>query len=282
MEIIRIPRIVQDTCRKHVLKGRSIGFVPTMGALHEGHLSLVRRAKAENDVVVASIFVNPMQFGPSEDLASYPRPIDDDIAKLRTEEIDLLFLPDAALMYPAGFATTVHLDRLAGKLCGAFRPGHFAGVATVVAKLFHITCPTRAYFGQKDFQQAVVLRQMEKDLHFGIEIVVCPIIREPDGLAMSSRNAYLDAEQRKAAPVLFRSLGRAAEAIASGERRGDRVREVMRSVLESEPLVQRIDYASAYHPETLEELETIGTETLLAVAVRLGSARLIDNLLLRP
>lgn len=281
MEIIRIPRIVQDTCRKHVLKGRSIGFVPTMGALHEGHLSLIRRARAENDVVVASIFVNPLQFGPSEDLSSYPRPIDDDIAKLRTEEIDLLFLPDPALMYPPGFATSVHLDRLAGRLCGAVRPGHFTGVATVVAKLFNITSPTRAYFGQKDFQQTVVLRQMEKDLHFGIEIVVCPIIREPDGLAMSSRNAYLDAEERKAATVLFRSLSRAAEAVASGERQGDRVRDVMRSVLGSEPRIRQIDYASAYHPETLDELETIGSEALLAIAVRLGPARLIDNMLVR-
>lgn len=264
-----------------MVKGRAVGFVPTMGALHEGHLSLLRRSRAENDVTVASIFVNPIQFGPSEDLAAYPRPIDDDIAKLRAAEVDLLFLPDASLMYPDGYASSIRLERLSGKLCGAFRPGHFDGVATVVAKLFNIVSPARAYFGQKDYQQTVVIRQLVKDLNFDLEVVVCPTIREQDGLAMSSRNVYLTKEQRVAAGILFRALSAAEEAIRSGERDGNAVRELLKRTIREEPMVSTLDYAAAYHPETLDELTVLSGETLLAVAARLGTARLIDNLLVR-
>jgi pantoate--beta-alanine ligase len=218
MELIRIPRIMQDTCRKYLLRGRSIGLVPTMGALHGGHLSLVKRAKMENDVTAASIFVNPLQFGPSEDLAKYPRDIENDIRKFQDLEIDILFLPDGSQVYPKGFSTYVAVDEISGKLCGRFRPGHFRGVATVVAKLFNIAAPTRAYFGQKDFQQTVVIKRMTKDLNFDTEVVVCPTIRELDGLAMSSRNLYLEAAQRKAAVSLYRALLAGSDAINAGER----------------------------------------------------------------
>lgn len=279
MEIIRIPRIVQDTCRKYLMKGRTIGFVPTMGALHSGHMSLVRRCRDENDIAVASIFVNPIQFGPSEDLDKYPKSIDEDASKLKSLDVDILFLPDNSLMYPKDFVTQISLKGISGKLCGEFRPGHFSGVATVVAKLFNITAPTRAYFGQKDFQQTVVIRRMTKDLNFNTEIVICPTIRELDGLAMSSRNSYLTSEERKAAAVLYRSLELASEAISSGERSGDKIRAVMHSELSREPLVGKIEYASVYDHETLGELTEIQGDALLAIAARIGSTRLIDNLL---
>ncbi|MBA3061032.1 MAG: pantoate--beta-alanine ligase, partial [Nitrospirae bacterium] len=201
MEIIRIPRIMHDTSKGHLLHGRSIGFVPTMGALHEGHLSLVKRSKEENDITVVSIFVNPLQFGQSEDFDKYPRDIEGDAEKLRKEEVDILFVPDKSLLYPEGFLTQVDIGKLSEKLCGAFRPGHFRGVATIVAKLFNIVSSTRAYFGQKDFQQAVIITKMAKDLNMGIDVVVCPTVREHDGLAMSSRNLHLSEEERKAAAV---------------------------------------------------------------------------------
>lgn len=282
MEIIRIPRIMQDTCKKYLLKGRSIGLVPTMGALHDGHISIIKRARMENDISAVSIFVNPAQFGPSEDLARYPRDIENDIKKLRAQEADILFLPDNALMYPKGFSTYIHLEGISEKLCGAFRPGHFRGVATVVAKLFNITAPTRAYFGQKDFQQAVVIRRMAKDLDLDVEIVVCPTIREEDGLAMSSRNLYLDSEQRKAATILYRCLKSASEALLSGSHPPAKTRELMHEKLSSERLVTKIEYASIYDTETLDETEEIRKELLLAVAVRIGDVRLIDNLLVNP
>lgn len=278
MELIRIPRIVQDTCRKHLLKGRTLGFVPTMGALHEGHLSLIKRAKMENDVTAVSIFVNPLQFGPSEDLERYPRNMDADKKKLNDLEIDILFLPDNGLMYPEGFSTRVNVAALSEKLCGRFRPGHFDGVSTVVAKLLHIVAPTRAYFGQKDFQQSVIIRRMVRDLDFGVEIVVCPTIRQQDGLAMSSRNLYLDEEQRKAATALYRCLSRASESIKAGERSPGRIKELMTEVLAAEPLITEIEYSSVYDPETLDEVSRIEGESLLAVAVRLTNTRLIDNM----
>jgi len=279
MEIIRIPRIVQDTCRKHFLKGRSIGFVPTMGALHEGHMSLVGRAKMENDVTVVSIFLNPIQFGPSEDLDSYPRNMEEDIKKLREAEVDTAFLPDGPPMYPPDFSTYVAVDDISERLCGGLRPGHFRGVTTVVAKMLNITNPTRVYFGQKDFQQTVVIRRMVKDLNFGVEVVVCPTVREHDGLAMSSRNLYLDVEQRRAAPVLFRALTAASDSLKDGRRSSKEVREIMEKILSEEPLVTRVDYASVYDPVTLEELDETKNEVLLAVAARLGKIRLIDNLI---
>jgi pantoate--beta-alanine ligase len=280
MEILRIPRIAQDSCKKHLQRGRSLGFVPTMGALHDGHLSLVKRAKMENDVVIASIFVNPLQFGPSEDLDKYPRDIDEDVRKLREAEIDILFLPDNTLIYPEGFSTHIVVDALSDKLCGKFRPGHFSGVATVVAKLFNIISPTRAYFGQKDFQQTVIIKRMVKDLNSSIDVVVCPTIREQDGLAMSSRNAYLDSEQRRAAGILYQSLSKASEAVKSGLNSGEKVRELMRKTLSAEPLISGIDYASVCDPETLKEVDEIKSDVLFAVAVRIGNTRLIDNILL--
>ena len=278
MEILRIPRIAQDSCKKHLLRGRSLGFVPTMGALHNGHVSLVKRAKMENDITVASIFINPLQFGPAEDLDKYPRSIEEDIRKLREEDIDILFLPDNNLIYPQGFSTHIEVAGLSDKLCGKFRPGHFSGVATVVAKFFNLVSPTRAYFGQKDFQQTVIIKKMSKDLNFDTDIIVCPTIREHDGLAMSSRNIYLDMEQRSTACVLYQCLNKASESVKSGITSGKEIREMMREVLSSERLISYIDYASVYDPETLEEVDEIAGEVLFAVAVRIGSTRLIDNI----
>jgi pantoate--beta-alanine ligase len=279
VEIIRIPRIMQDTCKKHRLKGRSLGLVPTMGALHDGHMSLVKRAKMENDVLAVSIFVNPLQFGPSEDLEKYPRDLDSDIGKLKDFEVDVLFLPDGSLVYPKGFSTHVEVEEISRKLCGSFRPGHFSGVATVVAKLFNVANPSRAYFGQKDFQQTVVIKKMAKDLNFDTEIVVCPTIREHDGLAMSSRNLYLDDAQRNAATALCRSLSAGSDALTAGERSASRIKGMMNRVLSAEELITGIDYASVYDPETLDEATEIRGEMLLAVAARLGKTRLIDNML---
>jgi len=278
MEILRIPRIAQDSCKKHLLRGRSLGFVPTMGALHNGHVSLVKRAKMENDITVASIFINPLQFGPAEDLDKYPRSIEEDIRKLREEDIDILFLPDNNLIYPQGFSTHIEVVGLSDKLCGKFRPGHFSGVATVVAKFFNLVSPTRAYFGQKDFQQTVIIKKMTKDLNFDTDIIVCPTIRENDGLAMSSRNAYLDSDQRTAARLLYQCLSKASDSVKSGITSGKKIREMMREVLSSEPLISHIDYASVYDPETLEEVDEVTSEALFAVAVRIGSTRLIDNI----
>lgn len=278
MENIRIPRIVQDTCTKHLLKGRTIGFVPTMGALHEGHLSLIRRARAENDVVVVSIYVNPLQFGPAEDFTRYPRDIEQDIGKIKGLDVDILFLPDDAVMYGPGSATRVEVQDVSERLCGRFRPGHFRGVATVVAKLFNIVSPTRAYFGQKDYQQTVVIRRMARDLNFAVEVVTCPTIREPDGLAMSSRNAYLGPDERKAAVVVYRCLSSAAEAIRSGNRSGVQASHMMEQALSGEPLIGRVDYASVVDPETLGEVETITGDVIVAAAVVIGTTRLIDNI----
>lgn len=279
MELIRIPRIIQDTCKKHLLKGRSVGFVATMGALHDGHFSLIKRSKMENDITAASIFVNPAQFGPGEDFEKYPRDIDGDTKKLREIDIDILFIPDKTHMYPTGFSTQLNMGGLSERLCGNFRPGHFNGVATVVAKLLNIVSPTRAYFGQKDFQQTVVIKRMVKDLNFDTEVVVCPTIREQDGLAMSSRNMYLDKEQRKAAGAIYRALAQAEEFIMAGERLPAGITGLMNRALSSEPLITGIDYASVFNPQTLEPVEEIKGEVLLSVAARLGDVRLIDNLI---
>ncbi len=280
MEIIRIPGIMQDTCRKQLQKGRSIGFVPTMGALHAGHLSLIKRAQRENDIVVVSIFVNPLQFGPAEDFAAYPRDVDNDVAKLRDLGVDTLFLPDSNLMYPAGYSTYVQVEGVTDRLCGLARPGHFRGVATVVAKLLNLTSPSRAYFGQKDFQQTVVIRRMVKDLGMNVEIVVCPTLREEDGLAMSSRNQYLNPEERTAAATLHRALKRTAEMLQGGKSSPAGLKELLVSELKKERLISVIDYASLYHTETLDELQDPGQvkEVLIAVAARIGRTRLIDNL----
>lgn len=255
------------------------GFVPTMGYLHEGHLSLVRRARAENDRVAVSIFVNPTQFGPHEDYNRYPRDLERDLRLLEPLGVDLVFAPSVEEMYPPGFQTWVIVDEVSRPLEGAARPGHFRGVATVVTKLFNIIQPDRAYFGQKDAQQAVVIRQMVRDLNIPVEIVVCPTVREPDGLAMSSRNTYLSPEERQAATVLFRALQAAKAHYEKGERDAERLREVMREVIRAEPLA-RLDYVSVAHPETLQELSHVEGPALLSLAVYIGKTRLIDNILL--
>ncbi len=282
MEIIRIPRIMQDTSKGYLLSGRTIGFVPTMGALHEGHLKLVRRAKQENDVTVVSIFVNPIQFGPSEDFRKYPRDIEGDTERLQREEVDIIFMPGISLMYPEGFLTCVNVEKISDRLCGAFRPGHFKGVTTVVTKLLNIVKPTRAYFGQKDFQQTLVIKQLVKDLDMDVDIVLCPTVREQDGLAMSSRNAYLDIRQRKEATVIYRCLIEASDLIKSGIIDANYIKRVMQDRLLKKPAVSGLDYAGVYDPVTLDELSEIKGDTLLAVAVKIGDTRLIDNMLVTP
>lgn len=279
MEIIRIPKVMQETSKGHILQSRTIGFVPTMGALHEGHLSLVRVAKQENDITVVSIFVNPLQFGPSEDYHQYPRDIEGDMEKLKREGIDILFLPDNNHMYPEGFSTTVEVSNLSDKLCGLFRPGHFRGVATVVLKLLNIVNPTRAYFGQKDYQQTLIIKRMVKDLNVNTDIVVCPTIREADGLAMSSRNQYLNERERAAASVLYRALQKGYEAIRSGIINTKEIEKTMRDVVNSESLVSEIQYLSVFDPEDLEELDIVKKRVLIAGAIKIGHTRLIDNIL---
>ena len=257
----------------------TVGLVPTMGYLHEGHLSLIRRANEECDHVVVSIFVNPTQFGPNEDLSRYPRDLDRDLGLIEPLGTDLVWMPTAEMMYPDGYQTWVEVEAMTRPLEGAMRPGHFRGVTTIVAKLFNGVQPHKAYFGQKDAQQAAVIRQMTRDLNFPVEIVVCPIIREADGLAMSSRNVYLDPEQRKAATVLYRSLTSAKEAYERGERNAEKLRGKMKEVLAGEPLAQ-VQYISCADYDTLEELDIVTGKTLLSMAVFIGKTRLIDNFVL--
>jgi pantoate--beta-alanine ligase len=258
-------------------RGAIVGLVPTMGALHAGHLSLIRRARAETGFVVVSIFVNPTQFGPHEDLSRYPRPFDEDMRRCAEADVDLVFAPEAETIYPAGFSSFVTVEGLSERLEGSFRPGHFRGVATVVLKLLNIVAPDVAYFGQKDAQQARVIQHMVRDLDVPVEIRVCPTVREPDGLALSSRNAYLNAGERQRALSLSRSLRAAADAIAAGERDAKSVRQKMQSVLESEPGVT-VDYAGLVDPVTFEPVTAIAGTVLAVVAARVGPARLIDNL----
>jgi pantoate--beta-alanine ligase len=262
------------------------GLVPTMGYLHEGHLSLVKRARAENEFVAVSVFVNPTQFGPNEDLAAYPRDLDRDLKLLEPLGVDLVFNPTPEVMYPPNYQTYVTVEEVTKYLEGASRPGHFRGVATVVSKLFNIVGAERAYFGQKDAQQTIVIKRMVQDLNMPIEIIICPTQREADGLAMSSRNTYLDAEHRRAAPVLYRALCAAKDAFDRGERDGDQLRSIMRGVIEAEPLA-KLDYVSAADAITLQELgapspqpsPSAGEGVLLSMAVRVGKPRLIDNFL---
>src|SRR6266508_3117203 len=256
-----------------------VGLVPTMGYLHEGHLSLIRAAKAKCKSVVVSIFVNPTQFGPNEDLAKYPRDLQRDLKLIEPLGVDLVWTPTVDVMYPNGFQTWVEVDTLTKRLEGEMRPGHFKGVTTVVAKLFNAVQPQKAYFGQKDAQQAAVIRRMTQDLNFPIEIVVCPIVREADGLAMSSRNKYLEGEDRKAALVLFRALSAAKEVYEAGERNAEELRRKMKEVISAEPRAQ-MQYISCADYDTLEELETVKGKTLLSMAVLIGKTRLIDNFVL--
>ena len=257
----------------------TVGFVPTMGYLHEGHILLARRARQECGRVAASIFVNPTQFGPTEDLSKYPRDLERDLKSLEAAGVDLVWTPTPEAMYPPGFATWVEVEGLTKPLEGAARPGHFRGVTTVVAKLLNAVQPTKAYFGQKDAQQAAVIRRMARDLNFPVEIVVCPTVREADGLAMSSRNSYLSAEERQAATILFRALTAAKSAYARGERNAESLRKTMAETLASEPLA-KMQYVSCADYDTLEELETVTGKTLLSMAVFMGKTRLIDNFVL--
>jgi pantoate--beta-alanine ligase len=255
----------------------SVGLVPTMGYLHAGHVSLVERARRENQRVAASIFVNPTQFGPSEDLARYPRDLARDRALLAGAGCDAVFVPEVAEMYPPGAATLVDVGPVASPLEGERRPGHFRGVATVVLKLFGIVQPTRAYFGEKDAQQLAVIRRMTRDLDVPVDVIGCPTVREPDGLALSSRNSYLTPDERRAASGLYRALTISRDLLLSGERRGDALRRALRLTLDGEPLV-RVDYASVADPDSFLELDTVAGPALLLLAAFLGRARLIDNL----
>jgi pantoate--beta-alanine ligase len=259
--------------------GKRLGFVPTMGALHEGHLSLVRAARAGCNVGAASIFVNPTQFGPNEDLDKYPRSFDRDCELLEREGVDFVFAPSVEEMYPVGALTWVTVEELSSKLDGRSRPGHFRGVTTVVSKLFHIVEPDRAFFGQKDAAQVAIIRRMVRDLNLPVEIVVCPIVREPDGLAMSSRNAYLNPEQRKQALVLHRSLTRVKELAKSGERNAAKLSAAGRKEFADESSI-RLDYFEVVDPSTLDPVTDVTSGALVAVAAYVGSTRLIDNLLL--
>jgi pantoate--beta-alanine ligase len=259
--------------------GRTIGLVPTMGALHDGHLSLIDRARAECGFVAVSIFVNPTQFGPKEDLGTYPRTPRADLARCRQHGADLVFMPSAKEMYPAEGLTTVSVRRLAETLCGRSRPTHFPGVCTVVAKLFNIFLPDRAYFGTKDFQQAVIVRRMAADLNFPVRIVFCPTIREADGLAMSSRNAHLTGAQREQAPALYAALRLAERMIRRDRPPAGKVVEAMRKHIRQHAPDGRVDYIQIVHPDELTDVEETGPPVLVALAVRLGKARLIDNTL---
>jgi pantoate--beta-alanine ligase len=279
LETIHTIEWMKQVARQARAEGRSTGFVPTMGALHAGHLSLVRAAIAECYPVVASIFVNPTQFGPSEDFQKYPRTIETDSKKLEDAGVDYLFAPESPEIYPPGFRTWVNVEGLSERLEGRARHGHFRGVTTVVLKLLEIVQPQRVFFGRKDAQQARIIRQMARDLHLDSEIVVCPIVREPDGLAMSSRNAYLNPKERRAATILFRALDGARASILRGERDALRITAAMRDTLRTEPLAE-LDYAELVDAETLEPVTRLRGVCLALLAARIGATRLIDNLLI--
>lgn len=279
METIHTADWMKQVARQARAEGRATGFVPTMGALHEGHLSLVRAARAECQLVVASIFVNPTQFGPSEDFQKYPRSLDEDRKNLEDAGVDYLFTPEAAEIYPPGFRTWVNVEGLSDRLEGRVRPGHFRGVATVVLKLLELVQPQKVFFGRKDAQQARIIRQMARDLYLDSEIVVCPIVREPDGLAMSSRNAYLNPTERRAATILFRALDTARGSILRGERDALRIVSLMRDTLRTEPLAAQ-DYVELVDEDTLEPITRLRGKCLALLAARVGSTHLIDNLLI--
>jgi pantoate--beta-alanine ligase len=279
MKIIRDVKGMQAVAERLHREGKRIGFVPTMGYFHEGHLSLVRIARKQADVVVVSIYVNPTQFGPNEDLNQYPRDFERDEALAEKEGVDILFYPDDSEMYPEGYLTYVHVNEITKLLCGASRPTHFQGVTTICTKLFHIIKPHFAVFGQKDYQQAIVIQRMVRDLNFDLEIVLGPIVREEDGLAMSSRNNYLSTEERKSALSLSRSLRMAEEMIHKGERSADVLIASIRKEIESRPGT-KIDYVSIVHPETLRPLDRIEGRAVIALAVFVGKTRLIDNVII--
>ncbi len=277
MRIIRSITEMQKISGALKRKGRTIGFVPTMGALHEGHLSLVRRSRKDNDTTVVSIFVNPIQFGPKEDLKSYPRPFKKDVFLCRKEKVDFIFYPRADEMYPEDFRTFVEVKGLGDLLCGVFRPGHFRGVATAVSKLFNIVGPDIAYFGRKDCQQAAIIERLASDLNFSLKIKVLPTVREIDGLAMSSRNVYLKPKERRDSVVLSRALGLADELIRNGQRNAARITARMKALIMSRKSAQ-IEYIAIVDSRTLEPIKTLKDNCLITLAVRFGKTRLIDNL----
>ncbi|HEX2798919.1 MAG TPA: pantoate--beta-alanine ligase [Thermoanaerobaculia bacterium] len=276
---MKVLSAVSDVRAFRASREGSLGLVPTMGALHAGHLSLVTRARSENVNVAASIFVNPAQFGPAEDFAAYPRPLDSDLGLLASLGVDAVWAPSPGDVYPPGFQTWITVGDVGAPLEGARRPGHFRGVATVVAKLLNVFGPDRAYFGQKDAQQVAVIRRMVQDLAFPVDVVVCPTVREKDGLALSSRNLYLGPDERRAAPVLHRALEAARAAFDSGEREASRLRAILTETLAGEPLV-REDYVSVADASTLAELERVEGAALVSLAARIGKTRLIDNIVL--
>lgn len=277
MQVAKTVREVRAWMKLARADGKTVGFVPTMGYFHEGHLSLMRRAKAECDLCVVSLFVNPTQFGPSEDFQRYPRDFARDAAMAESAGVDLLFAPEAEEMYPEGYQTYVDVLEVTRRLEGAARPGHFRGVATVCTKLFNIVQADRAYFGKKDYQQLKVIQRMVHDLNIPIEIVPCETVREPDGLAMSSRNVYLKPDERRAATVLYRALCAGRDAILAGERDGKKVKELVEKVIATEPLVKP-EYVDVADAESLEPLTTLKGEVLISLAAHVGAARLIDNI----
>ncbi|MDD5130238.1 MAG: pantoate--beta-alanine ligase [Candidatus Omnitrophica bacterium] len=280
MKVIRIPAKITKLLASARHKGKRIGFVPTMGALHQGHLSLITRARQENDLVAVSIFVNPAQFGPREDLNKYPRPLKNDLLLCRKHKVDLVFLPDNKSMYPASFSTFVNVEKLSDLLCGLARPGHFRGVATVVAKLLNIIRPDALYLGQKDAQQAVIIKKMVCDLNFPVKVKVSPIVRQEDGLALSSRNAYLNAAEKDAALVLFKALSLAKSLIGHGQRDAARIISKMKELIGRKKQAH-IDYAAIVDLESLQGMKKINRDCLICLAVKIGKTRLIDNLVVK-
>ena len=281
MRLVRAIKEMRDYSEGASARGQRLSLVPTMGALHEGHLSLVRAAREKSSVVVVSIFVNPTQFGPNEDFAKYPRRVETDCGLLEKQQVDVVFAPSAEEIYPNGATTWVTVEGMSERLCGKSRPGHFRGVTTVVAKLFNIIEPDAAFFGQKDAAQVAIIRQMVRDLNMPVSIEVCPIVREPDGLALSSRNAYLNSEERKVALVLYRSLLKAQQLFVTGERDPAKLIGAGKQEFAKEPAA-RLDYFEVVDPDSLEPVLTITKPALAAVAAFLGSTRLIDNILLDP
>jgi len=278
--LIRSIKEMKQVVKKLKKEGKTIGFVPTMGYLHEGHRSLMRCSKKENQITVVSVFVNPIQFGEGEDLDRYPRDLERDLQVCREEGVDFLFHPKVEEMYPEGYSTYVVVEGLTEGLCGAFREGHFKGVSTVVAKLFNIVQPDRAYFGRKDYQQLIVIKRMVEDLNMDVEVVDCPIVREEDGLALSSRNKYLSPEERRSALSLSKALFRAKELFEAGERDAEKIKEEMRKIIKSYPEVKDIQYIEIVHPHTLKPKKKAEKGDVVALAVFIGNTRLIDNITL--
>jgi len=281
MQLLKTIKDAHALSRRLRAENKNIGFVPTMGALHEGHLSLVRRSQEENDFTVVSIFINPTQFGPNEDFNRYPRDLEGDLKKLSPYKIDAVFIPGAQEMYPEGFSTSVNIGRIGEILCGASRPGHFNGVATVVAKLFNIVMPHRAYFGQKDYQQTEVVKKLAREMNFDTGIIVCPTVREADGLAMSSRNGYLTGEERQAAAVLYKALQSGKGLLLSRDIKDARhIKNEMMRLINDEPLAT-IEYVEIVDAAQLEKVEKIDLPVAICIAVRIGKTRLIDNVVLK-